>query len=628
MTAEEPADKRIKGWPYVETSAVGEKHRTLYITRCSAVHLRVLERKRPKDVMGETGVRPSELAKLIEKAESQADDGQPLGYRALVPYWGRTYRRKKGLNPEALNGEGQAGLFQKLLEDHPENIADWLEVILLKGELLPNGKYRRVAKREIPELFITRCRDIGIQPNQYPFTSDTKGERSLYRHLKKIEEENQEAVLRARSGGSVEVSFRSDSTGASIWKPTRLFERLQIDGHRVDALAVVEVPSPTGMPTLVPLFDVWILTLVSRDPDILFGHVLCLTGNYNRYDVMRCLASAMGFRLPHDGQQDFLPVHFLPDLAWISMDELELDRALAHRAFEVNEIIHETFNARARFGTAHTPKKRPQVEAVYAELESRAITRVPSALKPGGSMSDRKKAVAMAMKHKITASDLEEIVRRAHYAHLTRPQLKHSGRSRLDYLKWYLADQDEGLRKVPSALQTRSSVMRLMATATVVGDPKSGKRPHLNWMYGEYHGPRISASAEFLGKEVTLIGDPDDVRVMKVYLENEEIDTVTVGAPWAARPHSVETRRRAGKEFRKRKMSLSTLHDGISAYEGLMIDKNSEEGASRKDAKELSRLQREAGGTLDHPAVPRDEDVHEPETKVVRIRPGRKAIHF
>ena len=621
-------DRIVEGWTDFDVEGISEEHRPSFLQRRRAVEMYLIDKKRPKEISGETGIRATKLKKYVDKAESLDEDGNPWGYRALVPYAVRlAYTRRTTEDAEALEGKGKAGLFEQLLEEHPDNLRKWLTDLFLNGVKLPNGKYKRVRRNEIPMRFLARCTELGISHTAYPFTSDSKAERSVYRFLKSIEEKNQVKVIEDIYGSAVAVAFETDSIGSSIWKPTRLFERVQLDGHRLDALGVVEIPTPSGNPIYIPLYDVWVLTLITREPPIALGHAICLTGNYNRYDVMRCVASAMGIRFAHDGIADFLPVHFLPELAWIAFDDIEVDRALAHRAMEVGEVLYNTFNSRVRFGEAHTPKKRPHVEQFYSELESRGIARLPSALKRGDrKKSNREEALKQALLHKITINDLEEMVRRSYFDALHKSKIRLSGGSQIEYLRWYLTECGDGLRRVPQVLQNRASVMRIVGKATVVGNPKDGKRPCLNWYYGEYRGPVISQSTAFLGKELTLVGDPDDIRVLRAYLDDQLIDTVEVQSPWSMRPHSWETRRRAGAEFRRRKISLHRLLDAVTIYENMLVHRNTET-PSRKSAKELSRLQREAEANKDNsqfvPTEEADRPLPEP---VIPIRSGRKAI--
>jgi putative transposase len=619
----------VEGWRDFDMDAVPDEHRSEFLTRRRAIEMLLIDRKRYDSIRRETGVSAKLLKALVDKAEALASDGYPRGYEALIPYTIVDYVRSAPENVNALYGKGKAGLFSKLMEDHPENLKEWLEDLFLFGLKGPNGKRKRVKRREIHGLFLIRCAELHIPLTHYPFSSASKGKRSLYRYLLGIEARRQANIVGASAGSDVATAFSSDAAGRPRNKPTRLFERFQLDGHRIDAAASVEIPTASGMPLRIPLFDVWMVDLVCRLSTITFGHSLCLSGNYNRYDMQRCLASAVGMRQAHEGIQDFLPVHFVPEIAWMAFDDIELDRALAHQANEVIEVLHDTFNARVRFGEAHKPRKRPQVEYVYQELESRGIARLPSSLRPDDGIASRERAMKLALEHCISVHDLEEIIRRAHLKRLEESRIKYEGRSQLEYLKWYVASHAQSVRKVPSELQRRQSVMRLVHEAKVVGDPNSGRRPHINWLYGDYRGDIVSRSRLYLGRRVKLIGDPDDVRRFNAYIDGTFIDTVFVQSPWAMRPHSIETRRRAAGFFREANVNVKNLHDAISDYEREILARGAKASITSKETKEIARIQREAISHELREQLPEEKPSSAgPAVNDSTIRPGRKAINF
>lgn len=429
----------VEGWDDFSIEAVPKKHRKEFLKRRKAIEMRLIDRKRPVEIENVTGIESGQLSALVEKSTALMGNGRPCGYEALVPFIRESYQRRSPLNANQEDGRGYSGMFEQLMGDNPTELKVWVEDLWLKGRLMPNGKRQPVRRADIHGYFLQQCEALKISRDQYPFTSDSQGKRSLQRFLKEIEANHQAKILGQTLGAGAVTAFESDAMGAPTDEPA-FGTCFQLDGHRIDAAASVEVPTVSGMPLLIPLFDIWTVELLERK-GIVFGHTLSLTGNYNRYDVMRCIGSAMGLRRPHEGTQDFLPVHFIPEFEWMAINDIELDRALAHKSHEVMDVLLNTFNARVRFGKRRTPRKRPHIERLYLELESRGIARLPSSLKPGDGPAQRAKAMKLAMEHKITAADLEETIRRTYRDRLQDPRLKFEGRSQLDYLRWYMAQR-------------------------------------------------------------------------------------------------------------------------------------------------------------------------------------------
>ena len=366
-----------------------------------------------------TGIRPTELKKQILRCENTHPDGRAYGYRGLVPDQKTVYFRS---SPETLGlagGRGKAGLFTGLMEAHKENLRDYVEDLFVRGKKLPNGAWQLLSPDEIYDLFIERCRlllkpsmnDTGDRP--YPFSTDDQGRRSLYRMLNAIATRNPERFIGRLYGEDSATAFNSDAIGRSLPKAARLLDRIQLDGHRIDAEGVVAITEPSGMPSYALLSDVWSVDWTTVAKSIPFGHHLALTGTYNRYDVLRSIASGLGVLKPESGLLKYLPVHFVPELEWACFDKAELDRALAHLAEEVMDVLEGTINAQVEFGEAHTPRKRPHIERFYSELESRGFRRIPSSHRPGNSKVAREKAMKRAMDFKIDWFDLEEIAKRS-----------------------------------------------------------------------------------------------------------------------------------------------------------------------------------------------------------------------
>ena len=610
---------RIVGWPIVDVKELRADDQPCFNKRKLAMELRVVDGKSPSKVNKRTGIRPADQDYLLERCRTLASDGLPWGYRALAP------NRKLKYERQSEEGEGKAGLFQKLLKDHPEikeKIHLWQDV----GYEDPPRVFHHLTGRELRLKFLGLCTTAGIRDGQYPFTTQDQGLRSLQRYMRGRANAKPKIALINEVSEANMTAFLTDSFGTPSLKASRFLAQTQLDGYRIDAFGTVLLRTASGMFKRVPLDDSWLVSMICGGKKTPLGAALALSGNYNEGEVQECIATAMGVaNLPKGNEEKWLPVHYFPELAWLAWDEMSLDRALAHRANDLFYVTTQIINAQMTFDEAHTPKKRGVIESLHAWLKQKGFVLMPNGYRQNPARFKRDAAIAAAMKMEITAEDLMDGVKAAFREHLTRPRPEHAGASELDYLRFLLNEPGTMVRKVPEFLRDPINILRYSFKATVRGGIKQGKRCHINHIGAEYRGDILSSTLHWLGRELQFVGNRLDGRYAIAYDNGEQIDVVRAQSPWDKSPHSYALRQRAIHQFHKAKLKFDIYGDGVQQFHDRLVERaaSGDSKQSRRAAKEVARIDWE----LRRAGVPPADSEEREGTRAAPPLTERPAIH-
>lgn len=628
-------------WPGVLEEALPEEKRESFRKRMSAVCRRLDDCVTLSQAAEEYGFSREELHRLIKRCHQVHPDGRIWGFRALVPFVRvNDYTRQKPeikICREEGKERGHAGLFKQLLGRHQE-LERSVVSLFLHGTTTKRGIRRRLTKLEIHSHFVALCSDLGIARDEYPLNTRDKGKRALYRYFHEYEYNNQSAVLRYRYGEKVAISYEDDAVD-QMPKVSRPFELVELDGHEISAKGIVEIDQFFGPKIYRPVKSAWLVCAQEYESTAIVGYCFSLTGNYNANDVLRCVMSAMDpcefdgdenyFLEKFDGR--FLAVHFLPELSWVAWDTIALDRALQHRADHVRYVFVDVCNSVMKFSRAYRPKARPLIENLYKHIEDKVYKEIPST--GGAGPKDYRRANnphAEAVRYRVTTQELDLLARKYICDYNNAPKKKLGGISPIQFLSRRVSERGFA-RRIPEVYRNRSSMLRFWDSRTVRGDPREGRRPHINFENGVYKGQVISRTRRYLGQDLEICGVVDDARVLTAYLNGVELDKLTVGPPWDKQPHSIETRRRAMEFFREANINQNGLHDAISTYHQMLSQRNIRH-ADTVLAKELARLEREQGtsnsSVVRGQILPEDKLGERARSSAVDKLPNRKALNL
>lgn len=579
---------KISGWPIVNIEAIPKEGRGIFNRKRRAVELLKCSDKSPSQVSSATGVKPSQQRRLLERCETLHPDGHPWGYRAMLPNQKLCYKRR---NPEGEGSRGKSGLCKRLLTNPAIRAA--FNQLLTKGYEVRPGVYVKLKGARLYQEMRQILINNGVTKDQWPFTTADRGDRTFQRYIADAKKGNRTVVVLAEGERSKLAAVARESHGLPSSKVSRFLARVQLDGKMLGVFGTLLIPTASGMPRHVLAEDLWVVDMVGDDPTIPLAVVLALRGSYGEAEVLECIATAQGvINMPREGERPWLPVHFFPEMRYFALDKILLDRALAHRANDLAYVLGQVHNAWVQFDKAHVPQKRPHIESLHSYLRQRGYMLIPEAYWDNKGRYQRDKAIQKARKMEITLDVLWEAIQNVYRDYLMRPRPEHSGQSQMDYLRWYLSEEGTVIRKLPVVLQEPINVLRNSFTATV--RKAEGRVPHVNYMYGEYRGPVIGASEQWVGKKLNFVANTLDARTAIAFYGNKQIDVVKVQSPWNKSPHSFLTRQHAQREFMKAKLVFDRDGDAVLQYRDRCRHKvlsDSEPGST--SVKELARVDRE-----------------------------------
>ncbi|MFC7518843.1 helix-turn-helix domain-containing protein [Herbaspirillum sp. GCM10030257] len=197
-----------------------------------------------EQIVQQTGIDRSSLYRLVKRCLEAHPDGRIFGFRALVPYT----RMESSCQSDPVRlreARPRSGSLTALFTRYPKiRNALWDYAILGKRESQRTNE-RCPPLKSIHTLFLNLCDEMKVTAPMYPFNTDGLGrpairkwvskERHIH-YLRNLGANDPEAVKRARISSDDETAVPA----------TRLYGRVECDGHKIDVHATIEIPSPTG----------------------------------------------------------------------------------------------------------------------------------------------------------------------------------------------------------------------------------------------------------------------------------------------------------------------------------------------------------------------------------------------
>jgi transposase InsO family protein len=496
-----------KKWSIVSTYNMSESDKTIYESRKKAVDM-YLNGESLKIIEKMSGIKYTHVKEFVDRCASLDSSGQPVGYIGLI----KGYQLKS-----------RKGSFIQLLEDHPDIrdqlLLDYYNNKKSKWDKLPSFK-------TIHKSFIKNLIKNGFKETDYPFNTQSRGYRSMIRFLHNIGDKNPYNSLN-RYGKDAKQLFRNTySLQPNQTSPKRPFAKVELDGHKIDALFTVAVENENGDIFHVLAKRIWIIAVIDVATRVVLGYTISVSQNYNRFDVLECIQNAI---IPHkkvefsqfNPQKSFEGYHSIaiPDTKWALFDEICLDNALSHLSRDVLDNL-EKIGVSLNYGPVATPHRRPYIERFFKTLEEKGFHRMPSTTGSNSNDLRRIGAEKDSVRYQISLKDISEIAEIVISEYNMQPHESLGGFSPLSIMKDRM---DRGLipsSYVPDKSRKDFSLMKCYQIRKVQGNKKKGIRPYVNFSGYKYAGSVLSSSYTPVGKNIVIEFDPLDIRELEAYLEN------------------------------------------------------------------------------------------------------------
>lgn len=586
----------LSNWPTVLFDNLSPEEQELFLIRKNVIDLYIKNECLVKDIATNSGISRHEVRRLVIRCLQDDGSGKIWGYRGLIPQKRvSSYKRTKSIDEIRSVDEKYTGAFKLLLDNYPvigDKIIDFY-LHRRKDIIIDN----RISVKYLHRHFINTCRSVGLNINNYPFTTKDMGRRSLYRYIKEIDclyfpqstkRNGDDAFRHALSTGI------GEKNNAMIIRP---FERVQFDGHRIDAILSITHTTIEGDEVTEELDRIWLLVIMDVATRAIIGHHLCLYREYSSGDVLHCIKNAIvpkklrelkipGLKYPVGYG---FPSLAIPETQWALWEEFCYDNAKANLAGIVTDRLTHIVGCSTNAGPVNMPERRSLVERVFGTLEDNGYHRLPNTTGSNPDDPRRRNPEKKAKEFKISAEEFEELteILIANY-NLT----YHEGINNKTPIECMQQRIEKGMfpRTMPSEQQNEVVFFMQKVQRKVVGDISTGRRPFINYEGVEYRNDVLSKSPNLIGTKLDLLVNIDDIRILRAYLpDGSEFGLLTATGKWGVRPHSLKTRKVINSLRNKNEFQITTFVDPIDVYQHYLESKSVKSKVPRNKLAELKR---------------------------------------
>ncbi|MBP1931986.1 hypothetical protein [Ammoniphilus resinae] len=589
----------VSEWPKVLIENLSLIDQEKFNQRKLAIEM-YIEGKTPINKITEkTQINRVNLNRLLKRCLEHDDQGIIWGYRALIPRKRITsYQRTKTV-PSQIHETSLPGAFSQLLRNYPI-IKEKIDEIYLKRNknVIHEPRY---STKVIHRQFIKLCREQGLTINDYPLNTNTLAYRSLCRYLKNLQDEYLSEAAN-QYGEDAKRLLNTTGTGSQNHPMiVRPLNRVQFDGHRIDAKIAIIFHTPEGDEIVRVMERIWILTIIDVATRAILGYYISLNKEYSAEDVLQCIKNAIvpwkprtltipSLNYPACGG---FPSGVIPETQWGLWDEIWFDRGKANLANIVKDRLEKIVGCSVNIGPVKTPERRAIIERFFGILEENGYHRLINTT--GSSPFDprRQNAEEKAEKYRISTDHIEEIteILLANYNGTS-----HEGVNNLTPLE-VMAQRIERqkplpiIRQMPEEDKVEVMFFSLQAYRQVVGNVKKGKRPHINYEGVLYRNEVLARTPELIGTTLTLVVNIEDIRTVTAFLpDGSELGTLTAHGKWGIRPHSLKTRKEINKLRNRKILQFATMDDPIEVYHQYLLTSAK---TNKNERNRLAQMQRE-----------------------------------
>lgn len=578
-------------WAPVHIESLAPQKAARFRIRKRALDLYFEDSLSVRQIVKKCGISKPELYRIRDRALTIGEDGMPWGYRACIPgFHIKPYELKSN------SSEARAGRVARFFSDHPE--LEELVCAWSLGKKSPDvGVVRGRQVARIWAAFEKACDEREIATEKRP------SREAIRRKIARIRKRHYRRGIWLTQGK--DAADIASTGGGNVVKYTDIpYQRVQLDGHRLDALITVEVTDADGTQRDLPLERLWLLVVIDCASRAVLGYHISLASNYTADDVLDCIAHTLkpwssssevtariGYK-PGAG----IPSGLSVNSTWRCFDSLALDNAMAHTSAWVQERIIRTVGCEINTGRPARALSRAIVERFFRTFEDESLHRWPSTT--GSSPKDprRNKAEKAAERLKVTLDDLENIADVTIANYNATPHKSLNGRTPLDYIRYF----DEQALTMPRHLTANDrNTLPLYDREfcrRIAGDHRRGRRPYIVFMGAHYRSEALATLVDHIGDTVTLIVNVMDIRTVHAFLgDGTSIGSLTANDPWLRQPHSLRTRRAILKLIKAGELSRET-HNPVGDHLKYLAGRAR---LTRRDRNKMLNAAREIGNRND-----------------------------
>jgi putative transposase len=375
----------ISTWPIVHEDKLDSKSKEIYFARKKAIDMYIKNERPLHEISAETHIDRKDILVFVKRCLSVDDEGRIWGYRALIP--GKRIKQYERKSLPVLSDQDEplsmTGAFTLLLKQYPI-VKETIDDLYMGRNKKRDVRSPIISVKDLHVKFLEACTKAGITPNEYPFISGDLGQRSIYRYVE-ILEQQQFGEAAKRYGEN--ASQKARHTGIGLQNAplsVRPLERVQFDGHRIDCSIAIVFKTPEGDEIVEVMDRLWLLCIIDVATRIIVGHHLSYNKEYSASDVLHCIKKAVMPKealqltisgLTHHPNGGFAS-NLFSEMEWALWDEFHLDNGKANLANQVRDRLKRTVGCSVNAGPVALPMRRGLIERFFETLEENGYHRL------------------------------------------------------------------------------------------------------------------------------------------------------------------------------------------------------------------------------------------------------------
>ncbi|ARP86653.1 hypothetical protein [Bordetella genomosp. 9] len=579
------AARRVRGravdlslWATPDEAGLPEALRTLYLARKRAVLL-YLSGAPSVAIKQSTSLGAKQVYRLIrERCLATHPDGQPYGWRGLIPYLRlRPYERRKAVHVGA-SGAGAAGALQAVLDLHPD-LREAFDTRIRRSWSSGTRLHEiNQSRKRHAAWFLDQLRGLGYEARgEWPFNTVSRGYYSIRRYIDRVLNEDPRALAGVTGGPDLVTKLK---TGDGADRPVLKFmQRVEMDAHKLDGRFCVSIADEAGGYKEKIVHRLWVIVLLEVVSRAVIGYYFSLRREVSVDDVLRAIKRALGRWPPRP--VSYCKTAYLPGAGLLSSageefvglcwDETSVDGALAETCATVRTLLRDAVGSallepKTAFSKRRSKDDRPFIEAFFRRSAGGGLQRLSNTT--GANTTQRKGrqpeeiAVTSRFQYEYAEELLDVVI--ANYNCTGHKGIGY--RTPLAYAKFLYEKSNQRFRRVDAdAVESYFSVRRRCA---VRGGARTGRMPFVEFYYARYTNETLQNRQDLVGSDIWVIcHKEDDCRVVRAAtLDGLSLGVLRAAPPWNASPHSLSVRTAICKANARGQFDIPAGSDAIAAF--------------------------------------------------------------
>ncbi len=568
----------IELWPGVCEEALPEKDREKFAAKKKALALYFSDVP-VRTISQKTGIAYYELSRMAKKCLGLADDGQILGFRALIPYVHlRPYTRKADskLKLSGAHGgcSGQLAATLAAFDEAEKQLVGYIR----KDAKVTGIPEKKLRPKDLHRIFLNFLKDKGVKAPKWPFNTKFLGARSIQTFMADVLARNFSNSVVKREEKEARAHLSVGMAREPILRFDEPYDAVEIDAYRIENHTCVTFRTPEDTYAEILLDRLWLIAAVDRLSTAILAYRIVYRSEVTADDVAAVMRDAVtkrwepqqlnfpGLKYPAEGG---LPSGVIERAYGAVWSVTMLDGALAHLAEKIHDRARKTLGMVINWGPGGHFERRPNVERAFRQLGQDLYRRLPSTTgsHPHNGRADN--AEQKAITYKIRASDIEQLTDVTIAQHNATPSEGLSFFSPLGFLRQFLDGVHPRCepRRLHMTAHEAASKLVCREWRVIRGCLGEGRRPYVQVDRGHYTSPVLEDAGQLIGQKVLVEIDDDDFRQVRVFLENgAELGFLKAKGRWSQTKHSRRTRKAINSLMDQRILVISEFDDPVVVY--------------------------------------------------------------